>query len=450
MLRRAVFFALFFSLLCGVSLDASSLVYRVDLVIDKVGGETPFFDYPVGIGIDEEEGRVFVSDWGNGRVLVLDRAGQFLQELRGLKRPAGIAVDPKRGKLFVAEQKANQVVVFDLKTLKPLGNLKVKGKPLLEPRGVWVSENGTVYVADTGQSRIVAFGENGEELFSFGREGMGDSEFYQPRGVALDPSGNLWVVDTLHHCVKVFDTGRKYLFRFGEGLNQPRYVTFFENLAFLSDYRNHRILVYDLSGGLQGSIGEEEKLFSFPEGLAVDGEGKLWVADAGNNRVVRIDLGYLARPVEYLKALLAEGKDKEFLMVLARLAPETRKDPEVSRLLFEFYRKRGDLDASIQQAEELFLSDGAGRSEWKRTLGSLYAEKGYRLLEDGFLKDAGEFFLRSFQHGRFASLFPYLRVRILETGGEYLGILVLLVLFGVLLSVYLRLRAERERRWRRW
>lgn len=450
-MRRKVFFwLLFFCALFGVSSPSFGLLYSVDAVISDVGGENPFLDYPVGIAVDEVEGRVFVSDWGNNRVLVLDRSGRFLREIPGLKSPAGIALDAKRGRLFVVEQKGNRVVFFDLATLTLQGSLKTRGVTLSEPRGIWVAEDGTVYVADTGRSRIVAFGENGEEIFSFGREGIGDDEFYHPRGVAVDPSGNLWVVDTLHHCVKVFDGRGKYLFRFGEGLNQPRYVTFFGNFAFLSDYRNHRILVYDLAGNLQDSIGEEEKLFSFPEGLFLDSGGKLWVADAGNNRIVRIDLGYLAHPTEYLKSLLAEGKEKEFLEILEHLSPEIRKSPEVGRLLFEFYKKRGDLESSITQAEELFLTDEEKRGEWKRTLGALYAEKGYKLFKAGSLEDAKDFFLRSFHYGRFASLFPYLWVSFLRVGGEYLGLFVLLVLFVVLLLVYLRLRAERERRWRRW
>ncbi|MCS7242377.1 MAG: NHL repeat-containing protein [Candidatus Caldatribacterium sp.] len=450
MLRKLLFLGFCLGFPFYLSLPIFALVYSVDMVIDKVGGETSLLDYPVGIALDEVQGRVFVSDWGGNRILVFGKDGQLLRKIPGLKNPAGIAVDHKRKRLLVAEQKANRVVIFDLDTLTLQGSLKVRKKPLSEPRGIWVAEDGTVYVADTGQSRIVVFGENGEEMFSFGREGMGDDEFYHPRGVALDPSGNLWVVDTLHHCVKVFDGHGRYLFRFGDGLNQPKYVTFFGNFAFLSDYRNHRVLVYDLAGKLQGSIGEEEQLFSFPEGLFIDGMGKLWVADAGNNRIVRIDLGYLVRPVEYLKVLLAEGRMQEFSRVFEHLSPEVKKNPEVGCLLFEFYRKKGDLEASISQAEELFLSDEKGRSEWKRVLGKLYAEKGYKLFEEGSAEGARDFFLRSFQYGRFASIFPYLFVSLLHGGGEYVWILVLLVLFGVLLLVYVRLRAEQERRWRRW
>jgi DNA-binding beta-propeller fold protein YncE len=430
--------------------SALALVFRVDAVFEEVGGEIPLLDYPVGIAVDDAGGRVFVSDWGNNRVLVLEKTGKLLREIRNLKSPAGLALDREGRKLFVVEQKGNRVTVFDLETLSPQGNLKTKKTPLSEPRGIWVAQDGTVYVADTGRSRIVVFGVQGEELFAFGREGMGDSEFYQPRGVAQDPQERIWVVDTLHHCVKVFDGKGNYLFRFGEGLNQPRYVGFFGDLAFLSDYRNHRILVYDLQGVLQGAIGEEEKLFSFPEGLWIDGEGKLWVADAGNNRIVRIDLGYLAHPEEYLKTLLAEGKDEEFFEVLGRLSPEVRRRPEIGRLLFEAYRRRGDLEALIAQAEELFLSDEEERSRWKRTLGELYAERGRILAGQGAFEEAKDFLLRSFRYGRLASLFSYLWVAFLGAGGEYLGILLLLVLLGVLLFVYFRLRAERERRWRRW
>ncbi len=450
MLFRLLFLHTFLGLLLWSFSFAFCLVYSVDMVIDEVGGKTPFLDYPVGIAIDETHGRVFVSDWGNNRVLVLGKDGQLFQEISGLKNPAGVAVDAERRRLLVVEQKANRVAVFDLETLALRGSLKVQKKPLSEPRGIWVAEDGTTYVADTGQSRIVAFDKDGVEVFSFGREGMGDDEFYHPRGVALDPSSNLWVVDTLHHCVKVFDERRRYLFRFGEGLNQPRYVTFFGNLAFLSDYRNHRILVYDLEGRLQGSIGEEERLFSFPEGLVVDKEGKLWVADAGNNRIIRVDLGYLARPAEYLETLLAKGKEEEFFKVFERLSPEVKKSPDVGRLLFEWYRKRGDLEASISQAEELFLTDEKGRSEWKKTLGVLYAERGHEFFRKGSLDDAKTFFLKSFRYGRFVSLLPYLMVSFLQAGGEYLGLLVLLGILGLLLFVYLRLRAERERRWRRW
>ncbi len=447
-LRTLVFVVLGGMSLCFFSFLAFGLQQKIDVTIENVGGETPFFDYPVGIAVDDVKGRVFVSDWGNNRILVLGKEGNLLQEIKNLKSPAGVALDGSRGRLYVAEQKGNRVLVLNLDSLKVVGDLKPQKIPFSEPRGVWVAQDGSVYVADTGRSRVVVFGEGKEETFSFGREGIGDNEFYNPRGVAVDPRGNIWVIDTLHHCVKVFDRRGKYLFRFGEGLNQPRYVAFFEDFAFLSDYRNHRIVVYNLEGKLEEVI--LEGVLSFPEGLCVDGNGKLWVADAGNNRILRVDLGYLTNPEEYLKTLLREGKGEEFLQVLGRLSPELRKRPEIGRLLFEFYRQREDLPAMVMQAEELFLSDEVQRGEWKKILSGLYARQGQQLLEQGSLEAAQELFFRSFQYGRFASLLSYLWISMVIVGGNYLGVAILFLLFLGLLFVYLRLRTERERRWRRW
>ena len=60
------------------------------------------------------------------------------------------------------------------------GFLKAK-TPLQEPRGIWIDEEGKIYVADTGKSRIVVFSPEGEELFTFGKEGI---DVYKRQGTA--------------------------------------------------------------------------------------------------------------------------------------------------------------------------------------------------------------------------------------------------------------------------
>ncbi len=120
-----------------------------------------------------------------------------------------------------------------------------------------------------------------------GRKAWGMMSFIILEGGSRWRWSYLGVVDTQHHCIKVFDEGN-FLFRFGqeekeEDFNQPRYLFIQGNWVFISDYRNHRIKVYNREGVLQEIMGEEgrgEGEFSFPEGLWIDKDGKLWIADA--------------------------------------------------------------------------------------------------------------------------------------------------------------------------
>lgn len=449
--KREAFLALIFllTLFCGIEARGR----EAEKIIEEVGGDLPFLDYPVGILVEDQQ--VLVSDWGNNRLLSLTEEGKIYKALSGLHSPAGLGKDESRGRIYVVEQKANQVRIIHQDDFSTVGFLKPK-TPLDEPRGVWVDEEGKIYIADSGKSRIVVFSPEGEELFTFGKEGIGDDEFYYPRGVAVDSDGHIWVVDTHHHCIKVFDGKGQFLFRFGQGgegeedFNQPRYLFIQEDLVFISDYRNHRIKVYSREGELQEIIGKEGTApgeFSFPEGLWITDEGKLWVADAGNNRLQVIDVNFLVNPHLHLASLLEEANYQEFREVLERLSPPKREDPKISRLVLEFYRQIGDVDRAIYQAEELFLNDSENRDQWKKALGELYYQKGIALRGEGKLKEAQSFFRKSWQHDYSRSLFLYLWTSFLLVGGSNLFILILALVFLFLVIVFYHLRREYYRRW---
>ncbi|MGQ9747276.1 MAG: 6-bladed beta-propeller [Candidatus Caldatribacteriaceae bacterium] len=431
--------------------------WRLERNIEEVDGDPPFLDYPVGVTIDSQDRILWVSDWGNNRVVAFSQEGNFLKAIVGLQGPVGLALRGDR--LFIVEQKGNRVRIFDTKKLSPLGELRPAKSSFREPRGIWVDSEGKVYVADTGNSRIVVFGPSGEEIASFGKEGMGDGEFYYPRGITVDQEGQIWVVDTAHNCVQVLDKNGKFLFRFGQegsgedGFRHPRYIFIRSEFVFLSDYRNHRIKIYDRKGVLLALIGGEEGIgelqFSYPEGLWMDQEGVLWVADAGNNRVKAINVEAFLQPRKYLSSLVEEGKIEDFLALWENLSPQERQDPEVARLAFQIFQKKGDLEKMIAQAEELFLNDGEHRKYWRKKLGELYYLKGKNLRKLGNIKEARDLYLRSFQHGYLHSLFPFVWLSFLLMGGSNILLLILALVLLVLLWIFYRVRMH-WRRWSRW
>ncbi|HNT36741.1 MAG TPA: hypothetical protein PKH07_17265, partial [bacterium] len=61
------------------------------------------------------------------------------------------------------------------------------------PRGLALSPDGNLYVADSRNHRIQAFDSSGKFLFQWGTAGDGNSQFNEPSDVALASDGSVWV-----------------------------------------------------------------------------------------------------------------------------------------------------------------------------------------------------------------------------------------------------------------
>ena len=75
---------------------------------------------------------------------------------------------------------------------------------LKAPEGVDVNELGRVYVADTGQDRVVIFSSAGDSLLAFGARGSGLGSFREPTDIAVARDGKIYVVDTGNHRIQKF------------------------------------------------------------------------------------------------------------------------------------------------------------------------------------------------------------------------------------------------------
>ena len=190
------------------------------------------------------------------------------------------------------------------------------GAPQLnQPRGAAVDAQGNLYVADTGSHTIQVFAPDGKFMRTIGGLGSGDGQFNEPRGVALDAQGNIYVADTWNARVVKLDKDGNFLAAWGTGsqdlgngrratitngsaeANAAQPLGFFgpRNIAvdqqgrvYVVDTGNKRVVVTDSNGTFLyqwGRAGSEPGAFNEPIGIGIDGQGNVYVGDTWNSRV---------------------------------------------------------------------------------------------------------------------------------------------------------------------
>jgi sugar lactone lactonase YvrE len=146
----------------------------------------------------------------------------------------------------------------------------------LSPSGVAVDATGNLYIADFGNYRIRKVGTNGIITTVAGNGGYGysgdggaatNAEFIYPYGVAVDAAGNLFIADRGNNRIRKVGTNGVIITVAGNGYFNPSTG----------------------AGGYSGDGGAATSAeLSFPEGVAVDPIGNLFIADVFNYRIRKV------------------------------------------------------------------------------------------------------------------------------------------------------------------
>jgi DNA-binding beta-propeller fold protein YncE len=240
--------------------DRTVLVY--DLEGTKIGaleapGKTGTAHLPTYIAIDPATSDVYVSDRASSTVYIYDMSGNFLRELKpdGIKKwsPLGLAFS-KDGTLFVGDVTPGRQRIIELSTDgKVIRQMGAKDQ-LTFVNGMATRDDGTLIAADSNSGRVLVYGA-GENADTALARGSADSALGLPRGVAIDDRGRVYVVDTVNQVVRVYVPSED------EVSPAP---------------------VYAFSFGVEGTT---DGAFEFPNGVAVDTKGHVYVTDRENNRV---------------------------------------------------------------------------------------------------------------------------------------------------------------------
>jgi sugar lactone lactonase YvrE len=190
----------------------------------------------------------------------------------GLNAPRSLAFAPD-GTFYVADSKNHRIVHFetDGRVINTWGsfadgvNAPAPVGSFNEPWGIAVGPDGSVYASDTWNHRIQKFTADGQPITSWGQYGQADQQygFWGPRGLAVDAEGNVYAADTGNKRIIVFDADGTYLSEFGTaGLDPGQFdepvgvAVDAEGIVYVTDTWNQRVQTFSPSG---------DKSFFFPD-----------------------------------------------------------------------------------------------------------------------------------------------------------------------------------------
>ncbi len=175
-----------------------------------------------------------------------------------------------------------------------------------EPHGICANNRGDVYIADSGNNRVVRLFNPGDQLkyvSSLGREGSKPGEFRYPRQVAMDGEGTVYVSDTGNHRIQIFNRNDSLLSIIGDdgqilspnGIavahpsTRHRYRA--DKFIILIDSVDQRISKFDLEGNLL--LRKSIKSAGFSQGrleyVCLDYYNQILITDSYNNCIHKFD-----------------------------------------------------------------------------------------------------------------------------------------------------------------
>lgn len=184
---------------------------------------------PAGLAV-ADDGTVYLTDSTVNRVTVMNAAGEWVASFgnRGtgperLGRPGKVEVDDSSGRVFVADTDSYRIVVFDRagQYLEAWNNVFASGMGL--------APDGSLWLVDVLSNRVRVFSATGQEQAAFGSRGSGPGRFRQLTDVAVAPSGTLFVGDRNGSRVQVFapdpsqSTGSAYRLLRTLDFSDPKY-----------------------------------------------------------------------------------------------------------------------------------------------------------------------------------------------------------------------------------
>jgi uncharacterized protein (TIGR03437 family) len=309
----------------GLALDASGDLFIADTVNDAIRMVSPggTISTVAGNGYNNLAGGGFAGDGNPATSAELDA-------------PEGVAVDAS-GNLYIADSQNYRIREVSgsngiITTIAGIGAPGYSGDggpatsaQMSSPSSVAVDASGNVYFADRANARVRRISSGGGTISSAAGNGASgysgdggpavDAQLDSPSAVAVGET-NIYIADTGNARVRVVSSARTITTLAGNGtagysgdggpaadaqLNFPEAIaTDSAGNVYISDTGNGRVRKISAGGVISSIAGNGSTGYSgdggpatraalnYPTGLALDAAGNLYIADSGNSRIRKV------------------------------------------------------------------------------------------------------------------------------------------------------------------
>jgi outer membrane protein assembly factor BamB len=268
------------------------------------------------IAVEPKTGRIWAPEAEGGKVAIFDPSGTLLEEwgssgdgpgqfdfTRQNRDSYGTLAFAMDRSFFVLDVGNRRVQHFDAhrKLLDQWGGFGEGPGQFSDPVGIAVASDGTVWVLDDRREVVEHHDVTGKVLGSFDPfASLSSNE--GANSLAIDGNGNLYVSSANPSRVLVFDSMGTLIRSVGDGdfTDQATQMAIDSAGRLFVDQGPGRgdrpgVFVYDATGKLIGGFGPQgdgDGQLGFPAGIALDGQGGLYVEDSlpETARLIRFEL----------------------------------------------------------------------------------------------------------------------------------------------------------------
>lgn len=235
---------------------------------------------PSGIDCDED-GNLYVADYGNQRVMEFGSDGVYVREW---EVPLPLDVDVSEDRIAVSTRHGIALFTRDLDIVGLIGQHGDGPEDFDMPRGVAQGPDGTIYAADTHNRRVKAYSPEGELLWVYPAShadasklptvAAAEEPFQIPSGMTIDGSGRLVLVDAFNLEIVVLDPTREgeVVGRYGEYGTRDGYFAYPTGISYdpgrdwfaVADTENNRAQIVRIQGSGGGLPGAARRFFTGP------------------------------------------------------------------------------------------------------------------------------------------------------------------------------------------